>query len=301
MYSLSDLQTALDNPEWFAREANRLWTHRFNLRDHNPKGIDVFAADWDNLLILDACRYDEFERACDLRGDLSKVRSRGATSSEFVRGNFTGRTLHDVVYVSANVYYPYLREEIDAEVHAFIGLHEDDKRDAGEGLTTHPETVTEHALAAHKQYPNKRLMVHYLQPHQPYIGPYGRERFDAGRGLIDTVKQSNPSREELLRAYRENLEIVLEEVEVLLAELPGKTIVTADHGEMLGERMRPIPVTDYGHHAGVYIDELLDVPWFVSENGPRKEIVAKMPETDKDAEVDSEELAAQLRALGYRE
>jgi hypothetical protein len=301
MYSLSDLKTALDNPEWFAREANRLWAHRLNLRDHNPEGIDVFVADWDNLVALDACRYDEFERACDLPGDLTKVRSRGATSSEFIRGNFTGRTLHDVVYVSANVYYPYLRDEIDAEVHAFIGLHKDDKRNAGDGLTTHPETVTEHALTAHEQYPNKRLMVHYLQPHQPYIGPYGRERFDAGRGLIDTVKQSNPSREELLRAYRENLDLVLEEVEVLLAELPGKTVVTADHGEMLGERMRPIPVTDYGHHAGVYIDELLDVPWFVSENDPRKEIVAEPPETDDCAEVDSEELAAQLRALGYRE
>ena len=301
MYSLSDLQTALDNPEWFARELNRLYAHRLNLRDHNPNGIDVFEADWDNLLILDACRYDEFKRMCDLSGNLEKVRSRGATSSEFVRGNFTGRTLHDVVYVSANVYYPYLRDEIDAEVHAFVGLHDDDMRDAGDGLTTHPETVTEHALAAHKSHPNKRLLVHYFQPHQPYIGPYGKKRFDPGRGLIDTVKNNDPSREELLRAYRENLELVLEEVETLLAELPGKTVVSADHGEMLGERMRPIPVEDYGHHAGVYIDELLDVPWFISENGRRKEVVAEPPDASRATDVDGEEMAEQLRALGYRE
>jgi hypothetical protein len=271
------------------------------MRDHNPDGIDIFEQDWDNLVILDACRYDEFESACDLHGEISKVRSRGATSSEFVRGNFTGRTLHDVVYVSANVYYPYLRDEIDAEVHAFIGLHQEDKRDAGDGLTTHPQTVTEHALAAHDSYPDKRLIIHYLQPHQPYIGSYGRERFDAGRGLIDTVKKSNPTREELLRAYRENLSMVLEEIETLLAELQGKSVVTADHGEMLGERMWPIPVSDYGHHAGVYIDELLDVPWFVSKNGQRKNITAEPPAVASNSEADTDDLAAQLRALGYQE
>lgn len=301
MYSLSDLRTALDNPEWFARELNRLCAHRLNMRDHNPNGIDIFEADWDNLLILDACRYDEFKRMCDLSGHLKKVQSRGATSSEFVRGNFTGRTLHDVVYVSANVYYPYLRDEIGAEVHAFVGLHKDNMRDAGDSLTTHPETVTEHALAAHKSYPNKRLLVHYLQPHQPYIGPYGRERFDPGQGLIDTVKKNDPSRKELLRAYRENLELALEEVETLLAELPGKTVVSADHGEMLGERMRPIPVQDYGHHAGVYIDELIDVPWFISKDSERKEVAAELPDVSSATDTDSEEMAEQLRALGYRE
>jgi len=300
MYSFSDLQTALENPKWFARELNRLYAHRLNLRDHNPEGIDIFEADWDNLIILDACRYDEFERACKFNGELSKVQSRGATSSEFIRGNFTGRQLYDVVYVSANAYYPYLRDEIDAEIHAFIGLHTDEKRDAGGGLTTHPETVTEHALTAHDSYPNKRLAIHYFQPHQPYIGSYGRNRFEPARGLPHLVNQTNPTNEELLRAYRENLEIVLKEVKVLLDELPGKSVVTADHGEMFGERMWPIPVTDYGHHDGAHIDELLDVPWFVSQNGSRKDITAEPPE-NMDDEVDTEELATQLRALGYQE
>ena len=174
-------------------------------------------------------------------------------------------------------------------------------RDAGDSLTTHPETVTEHALAAHDSYPNKRLLVHYFQPHQPYLGPYGRERFEPGRGLAHVVKATDPTREELLRAYRENLELVLDEVEVLLAEIPGKTAVTADHGEMFGERMWPVPVADYGHHDGVHIDELLEVPWFVSENGPRKEIVEEPPAASEATEFDTEELESQLRALGYQE
>jgi hypothetical protein len=300
MYTLSDLRTALDNPRWFAREANRIYTHQLARSDHNTEGVDVFDADWDNLIILDACRYDEFERVADrLPGKLEKRRSRGATSSEFVRGNFTGRKLHDVVYVSANVYYPYLRDEIDSEVHAFVGLHTPDKRDAGDGLTTHPETVTRHAIEAVERYENKRLVVHYLQPHHPYIGPYGSERFETARGLIDTVKKNDPTREELLKAYRENLDIVLDEVETLFETIPGKTVVTADHGEMFGERMRPIPVTDYGHHAGVYIDELLDVPWHVYESGERREIRSDPPVDDVD--FDRSELREHLRDMGYME
>jgi hypothetical protein len=93
----------------------------------------------------------------------------------------------------------------------------------------------------------------------------------------------------------------LEEVETLLTELPGKTVVSADHGEMLGERMRPIPIIDYGHHAGVYIDELIDVPWFVSKNGSRKNIVAESPSNSDSNSSNREDLANHLQALGYRE
>lgn len=299
MYSLSDLKTALDNPVWFPRELNRLYAHRLNLRDYNPEGIDIFKEDWDNLILLDACRYDEFARLHDLSGELEKRISRGATSSEFVRGNFTGRELYDVVYVSANAYYAYLNDEIDADIHAYIGLHDEEFREV-KGQTTPPDIVTEHAIEAHERYPNKRLLVHYLQPHQPYIGPYGMERFDHGRGLIDTVKKSNPTREELFRAYRENLEIVLEEVETLLEHLQGKTVISADHGEMLGERMTPIPVREYGHNAGIYKPELLEIPWFIIDDEERKEIISEPPQ-EKEQERSKEEIREHLRALGYRE
>jgi hypothetical protein len=298
MYSLSDLQTALDNPIWFARELNRLYAHRFNLRDHNPNGVDIFEEDWDNLIILDACRYDEFKRMCGISGDLEKKISRGATSSEFIRGNFTGRKLHDVVYVSANAYYAYLKNEIDTEVHDYIGLHKKEFREVN-NQTTHPTVVTEHTIEAAKKYPNKRLLVHYLQPHQPYIGSYGMERFDHGRGLIDTVKKNNPTKEELFRAYRENLNIVLDEVEKLLNQLQGKTVISADHGEMLGERMTPIPAKEYGHSAGIYTTELLEIPWFVTKSGERKKVTSDPPQ-QTETEASHEEIRDQLRALGYR-
>lgn len=55
------------------------------------------------------------------------------------------------------------------------------------------------------------------------------------------------SREELWSMYVENLEYVLEHVEELLDAVPGKTVITSDHGNYVGERTSLIPIREYGH------------------------------------------------------
>lgn len=297
MYSISQIQTALSDPRWFYRKPLSSWTHYRTGQKYNPDGVDIFAEDWDNLIILDAARYDEFERCCTLDGHLNKRLSRGTTSSEFVRGNFAGRILHDTVYISVNGHYARLKKELDTELHDYIPLHDDEFRDAADGLTTHPETVTEQALRANERYPKKRLMIHYLQPHQPFLGS-SAENLQHGHGLIDTIQQNNMSLHELRLYYRENLELVLDQVAVLGRELQGKTVVTADHGEMLGEQLSILPIQEFGHWDGMYTDELLEVPWFIMENGERKEIIAEDPKNITDINIDSVE--EQLRDLGYR-
>ena len=293
MYDLQSLRTGLRYPSKIISELNRLYSQRrFGVR-YNPQGIDIFEEDWDNLVVLDACRYDEFERRTDLPGSLETRTSRASTTHQFIRGNFAGRTLDDVVYVSANGWFASLKEEIDAEVHEFIHV----ERDAVDGLTSRPETVTETALDAAERYPNKRLIVHYMQPHQPYLGPTG-QRLDHDGALYQTIENNDVSREEVLRAYRENLDLVAEEVERLLTELRGKNVVTADHGELLGERTEPIPISYYGHPDGVYVDELVTVPWQVHRNGERKEIVGEAASARDD--YDSEAVNEQLRSLGYK-
>jgi len=106
-------------------------------------------------------------------------------------------------------------------------------------------------------------------------------------------------RKELRRAYRENLKLVLEEVARLQDELVGKTVITADHGELLGERSQPIPIREYGHPGGTYLEQLVKAPWITLEFDERKsiesgEVAAKEPNMDTD------EVENQLRALGYR-
>ncbi|WP_254272285.1 hypothetical protein [Haloarcula marina] len=300
MYSIEQLWSGVKHPELIFSKVNGMLNQWRVGERYYPGGVDVFDEDWDNLIILDACRYDFFVRQVSLPGTTERRTSRGATSREFIRGNFTNRDAHDTVYVSANPWFLRLHERIGGEVHDYVNLHTDEKRDAVGGLTTRPETVTEHAVEAHDTYPNKRLIIHYLQPHQPYLTDFGRENFDFHRDAVLSVKRSDVDRGDVIRAYRENLDLVLGEVGSLVDSLTGKTVITADHGELLGERERPIPVRGFGHPGGVYVDELLEVPWHVLETSPRKEIVAEKPAAALDEQIDHEAVEQQLEDLGYR-
>ena len=295
MYTPSQLMNAIRHPGRAGVEINR---HYHSRTDRDDGARSIFEDDWDNLVILDACRYDAFSARSSLPGTLERRRSLGATTSEFVRENFEGRTLHDTVYVSANVWYLKLREELDSELHQFIDLqasHHDETLG-----TVPPEAVTEAARDAAEEYPDKRLIVHYLQPHQPYIGRTGRDHFEVSPGLRETLHRSDVSDSMLRKAYQENLDIVLDSVADLLPSLDGRTVVTADHGEMLGERGSPIPVQTYGHFDGLYDDKLVTVPWQVIEGDERKEIVSEAPAEGELDAADAEVVDERLRELGYK-
>ena len=299
-YEFNDLVHGLQHPREVASELNQLYNQWQAGRAYNPKGTDIFAEDWDNLLILDACRYDEFTRRSNLPGTTEHRISRGSTSPEFVRGNFGGKRLHDVVYVTANDWYAKIKDDIDAEVHALDFVD----RDLFDGRTSHPETVAAAAREAAEEYPDKRLVVHFMQPHHPFLGPTA-ERFDhTAKHFIDgrfgdTIRETDVTHADVMQAYRENLDIVLKEVEPLLDDLSGKTVVTADHGELLGDRERPIPVTLYRHPEGVYVDSLVKVPWHIYQNGERRDIVAEQP-TEATDDYDIKQIEQNLRNLGYR-
>lgn len=311
MYSLSNIKTAVKQPRKALAEINRLFEQGFDIRAspaHNPKGIDILSADWDNLIILDACRFDTFEEvASGLSGKLTKVESRASATNQFLRANFSGKELYDTIYVTANPQLYRIENGIYDVEPMNVRFHK--KRDVWqdnwheEYRTVMPEVVTEAALEAAEQYPNKRLIVHYLQPHAPYVGETGvkelpteyldfwasfkKGKFDLS---LETAKQ----------AYRENLQLVISDVSELLSELKGKTVVTADHGELLGERDFPVPIRRFGHPSYTNISSLLEVPWLVHENDPRPNIIAETPENIQDDEnIDTGTVEQRLKDLGY--
>jgi arylsulfatase A-like enzyme len=297
MYSFDQIRKGLADPGMIGQEVNRFWYAALNDGKYNDDGVHVFEEDWDNMLILDACRFDEFRERSALPGSLKKRKSLASMTHEWVSANFTGRQLHDTVYVSANGQYLNDRENHGAEVHEFVGLITDTHRHgSGEGKFTPPDLVTEEARSAAASFPKKRLLVHYLQPHNPYLGPSGAD-FEYHSSLDTTVKRSPVTESTLREAYRENLDMVLDEVETLIQELDGLTVVTSDHGELLGERERPIPVKRYGHPRGIYMDELVEIPWLEYQNGDRREIVAEEPRSD--LEYDEENVKEHLRDIGY--
>ncbi len=289
-----DASPSLSLAHRLARRANRAYHRRLGRRTHDPRGVDVVAADWDVLVVLDACRYDVLaERADQLPGDLQRRRSRGSHTVEFLWSNFANRPLHDTVYVTANVQPYVFREALDLHEVEHVWVDGFD-HDAG---TVHAGTTTDAALAAAERFPRKRLVVHYIQPHYPFADApefdYGTMAFwDAvAAGDVDATAT------QLREWYGADLDRALPEVRRLLDGLDGRAVVTSDHGNVFGERVGPIPVREWGHPWGVYADPLVTVPWLVREGSERRDVVAEDPAEET---VYDEELARErLRALGY--
>ncbi|WP_232701797.1 sulfatase-like hydrolase/transferase [Halobacterium wangiae] len=274
------------------RAVNQLYHSRFLQHSYNHSGTDIFAEDWDNLVILDACRFDEFAEVSTMPGNLESRISRGSTSPEFIRGNFGGKQLHDVVYVSGNGWFFKLLDELDVELHAAISVDH-------EGWDAKP--ITEKAIEAIAEFPNKRLIVHYMHPHAPYVGPTAEKLFEgySQPEVFEKIQHRTVSfpDDRLRAAYRENLNYILDHVEEILEAMEGKSVITADHGELLGERCFPLPVKDYDHPPKLHVEELVKVPWLVHQSENRKRIVAESPVGhDQVGDADLEE---QLEKLGY--
>lgn len=269
------------------------------------------ARDWDNLILLDSCRYDFFTDVNTIEGDLNRVISKGSHSWEFMEKNFLGETFNDTVYVTANPYSHRLDDEIFYTIE-----HVHDRWDEQIG-TVRPEDVVDAALNAHADYPNKRLIVHMMQPHYPYLGPTAdrireevdikghvksvREEGDDGRTGTPwwtAVENGDISWDDSIQAYRETLEIALNHTEDLVTKLDGRSIISADHGETLGEHIAPLVRRRYGHPYGFHTEETCTVPWLKLPSGEQREVVAEEPIGSE--EVETEAVNEQLEALGYR-
>lgn len=313
-YALSEIRKhGLDRTWWRRRFLTHVVSRYYDVVG-GSEGTSILDADWDNCIILDACRYDLFEEVradYPLPGTLSQRTSLDSATPGFLEKTFQDDTFHDIVYVNAN---PYVRMLLDpAQFHAVVDVWEDDWDD--QHNTVFPEVMAKRALEAAECYPDKRLLVHFIQPHYPFVGEDSlgeRDVFsirEQALGNEDAV-QRNPTpfellergtvtRQEVWAAYRSNLELAMPSVEKLLSELGGKSVVTADHGNAIGEWARPFPIRVYGHPVGIQIPALTSVPWLVHETGQRREIVSEASEMDRrEVSADTQE---RLRKLGYAE
>ena len=309
MYDLSQIINGLQNPGLVPVELNSLYYTRLGTQKRNPNGVNFFEEDWDNLLILDAYRHDLFAELAEtygLPGQLESKISAGSATPEFLATNIDGKDLRDTVYVTATTMLyreAVLSDSIEIDVHEIIDIWAD-SIDFGEWGVL-PESVTERTLEAIEEYPNKRIVAHYTQPHLPFLGETGKRIYDEFEGRsVWKAKQTGRldiSDETLWKAYRENAEYVTEHVADIVREFPGKTVVTADHGQLIGERVWPLPVKHYSHPAGLWVEELVEVPWLTVENGSRRRIVSERQDEEYTPDRDEldEKARNHLRNLGY--
>jgi hypothetical protein len=313
MKTTNRLRRALDNPKLFVRGLNRFYHRRGGLRTENTGGIDVFDEDWDTLIVLDACRYDMFKQINQIEGKLSAKSSKASATTEWLHANIDGRDLRDTVYVTANPQLERNRENWDVNFHKVINVWSNEGWHEETG-TVLAETMTQAAITAHKQFPKKRIAVHYMQPHYPFVPA----ETEADKKHLASIKKVNDtpageniwnqkftgeldlSKNKLWKIYTENLEYVLNHVEDLLSEISGKIVITSDHGNYVGERASPIPIKEYGHPRGLYDDAVVRVPWLEVIRGERREIEGG-DHNVKSSDVKSEIIEERLRNLGYVE
>lgn len=319
MYSFKDVVKGFNRPNYIGKELHRLYNQR--TARYNTEGTYIFEEDWDNLVILDALRYDYFDAHNGFDGELEWRISRGSTSREFVRGNFQGPDQFDTVYCSHNRWYEKIVEELGddrSDVYLFEAPDvPTDKRTVGH-VRDECRALSDCARKVQAEHPKKQLMVHYMVPHEPYVDEKGdiliqinrfarngeRKYPDTFADIFhrDTDREMFVSKQEIEKAYDSSVKYILSHLGTLLEDLEGRTVITADHGELLGERLWPTPFVGFGHPEGVYVDELVKVPWFIHDDGERKDIKAASephPSMEATREV-TEEVDEQLRSMGYR-
>lgn len=319
-YNIKNFIESLRTPSKFINEIQRLSNQTIGKALFHLKygeGDEIMEEDWDNLILLDACRYDVFDQVNYLDGDLERRISKPSQSEEFCEEYFEGKTFHDSVYVTANAYGAQVSQNTFHDIYVTFG--EDYRGGHSEGRA--PETVKDAAIEAYENHPNKRIIVHFMQPHGPYIGPKAEElrarlrskgiefvdwnrsdgtanRDGAIGNLMHAAQRGHISHSKFRKIYIENLEIVLENVEELNTILNGKTIVSTDHGELLGEEKILVP-RQYSHPKRTFARELREVPWLIVNSEKRRHVTEDPPVGEISAT--ESEIEAQLEALGYKD
>ena len=250
----------------------------------------ILNKDWDILILLDACRYDFFKKCNSFEGKLSKVIG-GTNTKSFFRKNFDGADCSNIIYINPIIKF----NEWFPSNNFFEVIPSWDKCWSKNFGTVLPESVTELSIKYIKKYPKKRIIVHYMQPHIPYLSlgtkyvkastrnEVANERESKLKEImfstINKAKITFPSipiwyMEKLFgssagigeiyfnggfkamrKAYKENLNNVLNYVKKIIEITDGNVVITSDHGEMLGE------MGMVGHGRWKH-KNVINVPWF---------------------------------------
>jgi glycosyltransferase involved in cell wall biosynthesis len=221
---------------------------------------------------------DTFERQNWLDGDLSAHTSVATETPEFLDRTFGGESYPDTVYVTGNPMHrvdDWCSVDLDDVFHDIVDVWATEwDDDLG---TLPPAEMAAAARRARERYPEHRLVVHFVQPHYPFIGPLGKqlahgtingkeraegEHADGDeRPVWRALRDGDHTIDSVREAYAENLWVALPYVQELLADFDGETVLTSDHGNHIGDLASPFPVRLFGHPPNVRTPELVTVPW----------------------------------------
>ena len=263
---------------------------------HLTTGTNMFDYDWDLLIILDACRVDAAEAVSHEYEFIEEVDTRwsvGSTSKEWIINTFREeyqREIAETAMVTGNGWAEKILMNTPEwgrwtalndsywEKHAIASYVKRDLVSSSDFATFFPawgdefseannrapraEYVTDAAITVARENQSNRLVVHYMQPHEPYYSsiPADDSLPEHNRKPLETLRNNSDKKNKIWNEYTENLRYVLDSVNTLLENIDAeKTIITADHGELFGE------LGMYGHVAGLPHPKLRKVPWIETQ------------------------------------
>jgi len=301
---INNISTEIEHGGWrgLLEFTSRLF-HR-KLQPERP-GTPIWDREWDVLVILDACRYDLMERVYQEFRFLTEpegYRSVGSNSIEWMNRTFSSSFESETAsttYITANPFSDQLISEDQFKQLEEVWRYGWNRKKGD----IPPRPVTDTAISVGRSTGWNRLIVHYMQPHVPFLiykrGDVTRSEFQEN-GMERVGKKWNEPLHELQRGelslskfweyYESNLRLVLEDVDLLLNNISAeKVVISSDHGNALGERWL------YGHPGGVDLPCLRRIPWM--------ETTATENYTHEPADYEMEEsidVSDRLAALGYQ-
>ena len=250
-------------------------------------------SDWRYLIVIDACRYDTFgdiveER--ELQGELLKCHTGSHKTSWWYR-RYWSREDCDVHLISSNpvpfssaggwnAYQrfktstwadpeskrlsPEVREIVEGSLAAGVNLFD----------PLIPLTVFEEV----KRH-GERYLIHLMPPHLPFLGEKGvallnRLGVEIGRtaDIYAAVQEyaRGDNWDEVRECYKENIEFALGRIGEFSHLLDdGGVVITADHGELTGEKRDGLGIYRHARHNKIpeLFDVMQTVPWFELAEG----------------------------------
>ena len=242
------------------QKLNRFLRRGLYMRFVDPGPTDIFdhQDEWDICCVLDACRYDVFSKVNTIEGQLKEVVSVGYNTANW-SAQVIGGEHRDTIFVSANAWHSRyhtqekLRKTFFKHVTPWKDKWNEDLR------TVLPDEMTNLGIELRKKYPQKKLILFYIQPHDPFIADGHGNIMSKTYAWMRDYRERGVPMGEMKRHYENNLKFVLTSIERLVANVSGRILVTADHGEGLGE---------FGvlySHKGGWLPTNLKIPWFLTE------------------------------------
>jgi len=301
-----------------------LW---YSITSRHPVGENIYEREWDVAIILDTCRVDalrELQSEYAFITDVDSVWSVGSSTPEWLVNTFSTPWREEIrrtSRISANGFDEYILvkqsapPELDeapvsytdfspVDQSAFDSLeilYQGDFHDDQLG-TVPPDSVTKRAIAFGRERDWGQLMLHYIQPHAPYIADAVHsdgELSEVESRPMWALRSGRIDRSTGWEMYLDNLRLVLDSVELLLENIDAQRVaLTADHGESFGEYGGK-----FGHIDGYPTPQVRKVPWTttaaVDEHTfePASEYHAAIDA--QSSPTDDRNLEAHLKDLGY--